>query len=182
MDGRFSDYIAIGRVVKPQGRKGEVLVEPLSDRPGRFPGLRRVFLPGPAETPREVAVDDVWPHKGRFVVKLAGIDSIDAAETLRGLDFRIPEEELEKLPEGSYYHHQLKGLEVEDEKGGPIGVVMGILEAGGEAPVLEIRGPGGELLLPLAEPFVRKVDLQGGRLVVVRPETMEVGASTGRVR
>ena len=166
--------VAIGRVVKPQGRRGEVVVEPFSDRPERFPGLRRAFVPAPDGKGREVRVAGCWPHKGRYVLKLEGVDSIDDAEAYRGLELRIPEEELETLPAGSYYHHQLRGLRVEDEQGRLVGTVEDILEAGGEAPVLVVRGSRGETMVPLAESFIRAVDLANGRVVVVVPELVDI--------
>jgi 16S rRNA processing protein RimM len=166
--------VAIGRVVKPQGRKGEVAVLPLSDRPDRFPGLRRAYVPGPGGEAREVHVTDCWPHKGRFVLKLEGVDSIDQAEAYRGLELRIGEEELAPLPAGSYYHHQLKGLRAEDTEGRPLGTAVDVMETGGEAPVLVVSGPQGEVLVPLAATFVREVDLQAGRLVLSIPETVTV--------
>jgi len=165
----FAELVAIGRVVKPQGRKGEVLVEPLSDRPDRFPALRAAYVPAPGGGSRQVAVESCWPHKGRFVLKLEGVDSIDEAEGYRGLELRIGEEELAALPPGSYYHHQLKGLRVEDPEGRSLGVAAELMETGA-SPVLVVRGPGRELLIPLAEPFVRRVDLEGGRMVVALPE------------
>jgi 16S rRNA processing protein RimM len=170
----FEGLVAIGRVVKPQGRKGEVVVQPFSDRPDRFPGLRRAYVPGPGGAAREVKVAGCWPHKGRFVLKLEGVDSIDAAEAYRGLELRIPEEDLPALPAGSYYHHQLRGLRAEDERGRVVGTVEDILEAGGEAPVLVLRGPRGETMVPLAESFVRSVDLAAGRVVVVVPELVDI--------
>jgi 16S rRNA processing protein RimM len=169
----WASLVAIGRVVKPQGRKGEVAVEPFSDRPGRFPSLRHAWVPAEKGAAREVSVTGCWAHKGRFVLKLEGVDSIDEAEALRGLELRIAEEELEALPEGSYYHHQLRGLRVEDGAGRLVGEVADILETGGEAPVLVVRGPEGETLVPLAESFVRVVDLPGGRMVVAVPEPAE---------
>lgn len=174
MAGRaFAELVAIGRVVKPQGRKGEVLVEPLSDRPDRFPALRAAFVTGPGGGSREVRVESCWPHKGRFVLKLEGVDSIDEAEGYRGLELRIGEEELAVLPPGSYYHHQLKGLRVVDPEGRALGVAADLMETGGASPVLVVRGPGGELLVPLAEDFVRSVDLAAGRMVVAVPETVD---------
>ena len=174
MAGRpFDDLVAIGRVVKPQGRKGEVLVQPLSDRPERFPGLRAAFVSAPGGGSRAVTVTSCWPHKGRFVLKLEGVDSIDEAEAYRGLELRIGEEELAVLPEGSYYHHQLKGLRVEDEQGKSLGVAADLLETGADSPVVVVRGDKGELLIPLAESFVRRVDLEGGRMVVAVPETLD---------
>jgi 16S rRNA processing protein RimM len=171
----YGDMITIGVVVKPQGRKGEVLVQPLSDLPDRFESLRRVFVPVPgAAGARAIAVTDRWPHKGRFVLKLEGVESIDEAEKYRGIELRIGEDEVEALPAGSYYHYQLKGLKVEDPAGRPLGTAADILVTGGEAPVLVVRGgPGGEVLIPMAEAFIRQVDLQQGRIVAVNPERMD---------
>ena len=170
MTALFRDLVAIGRVVKPQGRKGEVLTEPFSDRPDRFPSLRRAFVPGPEGRAREVRVTSCWPHKGRFVLKLEGVDSIDDAERYRGLELRIAEEDLLPLPAGSYYHHQLRGLRVEDPEGAALGTVADIMETGGDANVLVVRGAQGEILIPLADAFVKRVELGTGRLVAVKPD------------
>jgi 16S rRNA processing protein RimM len=167
---RFSDLVLVGRVVKPQGRRGEVAVLPFSDRPDRFPTLRRAFVEAPGGEAREVRVLRCWPHKGRFVLEIEGVSSIDEAEKLRGLELRIAEEELAALPEGSFYHHQLKGLRVEDETGVEIGVVDEVMETGAETRVLVVRGPGGETLLPLASGFVKAIDLAHGRILASRPE------------
>jgi 16S rRNA processing protein RimM len=166
----FQELVLVGRVVKPQGRHGEVAVLPITDREDRFPRLAHAFLPADGGEAREVRVERVWPHKGRFVVKLAGVDSIDAAEALRGLELRIAEQELAELPQGSYYYHQLVGLQVEDEAGAPLGSVGDVLETGAEARVLVVRGEGEETLVPFAAWFVREVDLERRRLVVRRPE------------
>ena len=170
----YDDMITIGAVIKPQGRKGEVLVQPLSDRPDRFESLRRVFVPIPgAAHARAVAVTNHWPHKGRIVLKLEGVDSIVEAERYRGIELRIGEDEVEALPAGSYYHYQLKGLKVEDPTGRPLGVAADVLVTGGEAPVLVVKGPGGEVLIPMAEAFIRQVDLEHGRIVAVNPEMVD---------
>ena len=169
----FADMVTIGRIVRPQGRKGEVVVEPLSDRPDRFPSLRQAFVAGDSGAARPVQVRDAWPHKGRFVLKLEGVDSIDDAERYRGLDLRIPEEDLSALPEGSYYHHQLRDLRVEDAGGREVGRVADVMKTGGEADVLVVRGANGETLIPLVDAFVREVDLPGGRVVVLVPELVD---------
>jgi 16S rRNA processing protein RimM len=169
----FEELVAIGRVVKPQGRKGELAAQPLSDRPDRFPTLKRVFLPRPDGTAVEMTVSSCWPHKGRFVLKLEGVDSIDEADRLRGLELRLPEEELAALPAGSYYHHQLKGLVVEDGAGRGLGRVVDIMATGAGADVLVVEGAAGESLIPLAEDFVQRVDLAQGRIVVRPPEYVD---------
>ena len=166
----FADLVLIGRVVKPQGRHGELAVEPLSDRPERFPQLDHAFLPSADGEAREVRIERAWPHKGRYVVKIAGVDSIAAAEALRGQELRIPEDELAPLPNGSYYHHQLVGLRVLDASGAPLGQVEDVIETGASAKVVVVRGPLGETLLPFAASFVKRVDLEAQVMVVERPE------------
>jgi 16S rRNA processing protein RimM len=165
-----AELVVIGRVVKPQGRRGEVLVHPLSDRPDRFASLHRALLAAPSGETREVKVTSSWPHKGRHVLKLEGVDSIDDAEGIRGWSLGIAEENLTPLPEGSYYHHQLRGLTVTDGAGVEVGVVEDVMETGAGAPILVVRGSDGETLVPLATDFVKQVDLAGDRLVIERPE------------
>jgi 16S rRNA processing protein RimM len=169
----FADLVAIGRVVKPQGRRGEVLTEAFSDRPDRFPSLHRAFVPGPGGEAREVTVTSCWPHKGRFVLKLQGVDSIDAAEAFRGQELRIPEHELAPLPTGSFYYHELKGLQAESPAGKRLGTVRDVLETGAGAPVLVIGDGASEQLVPLAEEFVTRVDVAGGRLLVAQREWVD---------
>ncbi len=165
-----TELVIIGRVVKPQGRRGEVLVHPLSDRPERFPTLEKAFLTGSGASPREVRVTSTWPHKGRHVLKLEGVDSIDEAERLRGCELGIAEKELAPLPEGSFYHYQLKGLQVADGGGGEVGVVEDVMETGAGAPILVVRGTQGETLVPFADHFVKTVDLARARIIIERPE------------
>jgi 16S rRNA processing protein RimM len=168
----FDQLVTIGRAVKPQGRHGELAVEVLTDFPERFDSLRKVFVPGPSGGAREVEVEAARPHKGRMLVKLRGVDSIDAAEAYRGMDLRIAEDDLARLPAGSYYHYQLKGLEVVDAASGQVvGRVEDLLETGA-AMVLVIRGEAGETLIPLADEFVKSVDLPAHRMVVRVPETL----------
>jgi len=166
----FRDLVLVGRVVKPQGRHGEVVVLPLSDRPDRFPGLRRAFVEASGGGVRELKVARCWPHKGRFVLQIEGVASIDEAEALRGKELRIAEEELATLPQGSFYHHQLAGLRVEDEAGAAIGLVEDVWETGQDSRVLVVRGPEGETLIPFVSAFVKEVDLGRGRILAVRPE------------
>lgn len=173
---KASGLVSIGRVLRPQGRKGEVLAMPLSDHPERFPELVEVSVEDEAGALQRLRVTDCWPHKGRFVLKFEGIDSIDAADTLRGRDLVIAENELLPLPPGSYYHHQLRGLRVQDAAGRPLGRVQDVLETGA-VPVLQIDNDGREILLPLAEPFVAAVDVAGGALTVTPDAIQELAHS-----
>lgn len=163
----ISGLVTIGWVVKPQGRKGEVLTESLSDRPERFPSLTRAFVSGPSCPDQEIRITSCWPHKGRFVLKIEGVDSIDDAERYRGAEIRV--DGVPALPEGSYYHYELVGLKAVDGNGRDLGTVADLLETGADAKVLVVRqDQGGEALYPLAAPFVKRVDLEG-KILVLEP-------------
>ena len=66
-------FLAIARILRPQGRKGEVAAEILTDFPARFQQIQSVFLEVPGHTPRPVNLERAWPHKGRIILKFAGI-------------------------------------------------------------------------------------------------------------
>lgn len=168
----YADLVTIGRVVRPQGRKGELLTLPLTDRPDRFERLRAVYVPGPGGSARSVAVTSCWPHKGRYVVKIEGVDCISDAEAFRGVDLRLSEDELGPLPEGTYYLHQLRGLRAEAVDGVEIGSIADVMETGSTAVLVIRRGPE-ETLLPLCADFVERVDLAAGRIIVRLPRMEE---------
>jgi len=164
MSAGVAERVAIGRVVRPHGRHGEVVVEPWTDTPGRFPGLRHAFLRREGSD-TEVTVAGCRAHQGRYLLKLEGVDSIDDAEQLRDGQLTIDESEVPALPAGSYYHYELIGMQAERLDGAPLGRVASLMETGG-TPVLCIEGDRGELLVPLAERYLSRVDVAEGRLIL----------------
>ncbi len=87
-----ADFITLARVVKTQGRRGEVASDVLSDIPGRFiVGMKLLALPRESNAHRrELELEDLWPHKGLLVLKFAGVDSIPEAEALIGCELQVP--------------------------------------------------------------------------------------------
>ncbi|MBN2368853.1 MAG: 16S rRNA processing protein RimM [Vicinamibacteria bacterium] len=168
----FSELVVIGQVVRPQGRFGELLVESLSDRPERFPSLRRAFMESPPEGAEEVRVVSCRPHGKRWVLKLSGVEGIDGAARLRGRKLAIPEADLAPLPDGFFYHHQLRGLVVESGSSETLGRVEDVVETGA-ATVLVIRDGSREILVPFAESFIRSVRLDEGRIVVALQKVVD---------
>jgi 16S rRNA processing protein RimM len=165
--------VAIGRIARAHGRCGEVAVDPLTDFPERFADLERIFVEGPGAgdgEPVAFSIEGFRMHKGRPVLKLAGISSIGEAETLCGRELGIPESELRPLPEGSYYHFQLRGLAVADRASGEIGAVVDVLTTGGTDVLVVRREDGTETLVPLCEEIVRSVDPARGRVEIEAPE------------
>lgn len=138
------------------------MVEPLTDNEDRFGSLDEVRLVRPSGSASRFRITSLFPHKGRLVIQFEGVSSIDAAEGLRGAELRIPIDTLPKLPAGSYYHHELRGLDVRVESGASLGTVTDLWETGA-TPVLVIHDDKKrETLLPLVDAFILEVDVQNG--------------------
>jgi 16S rRNA processing protein RimM len=161
-----ADSVTIGIVLRPHGIRGEVVVEPLTDNETRFSGLDDVRLVRPSGSSVRLKIASMFPHKGRLVIQFEGIRSIEDAETLRAAELRIPIASLPPLPKGSYYHHELRGLDVRIESGASVGTVRDLWETGA-APVLVIQDDLGlETLLPLVDAFIIEVNVKGGYMRV----------------
>jgi 16S rRNA processing protein RimM len=171
--GRF---LTVARIVKPQGRRGEVAAEILTDFPERFAKLHRVYLEGSNGAAESFELEAAWPHKGRIILKISGVNSIDDAERLRGNFVLIPHEEKTALPAGSYFVWELEGCRVMRITGGveeEIGTVTDVERTGG-ADLLHVAGArtGRELLIPLAEAICRRIDTKAKAIWIDPPEDL----------
>ena len=157
-------YVAVGRVLRPWGLRGDVKVESLTDFPERFTPGAALWVGGVHRT-----VERSRSQKGDLYVKLSGLDDAAQAETARGQLLEVPESDLRELPAGEYYHHQLRGLTVRSTAGEELGRVAEILDSGGNS-VLVVQGDRGEVLVPYIDDVIRRVDLDAGAIEV---EVME---------
>jgi 16S rRNA processing protein RimM len=163
-------YLAIGRIVGAHGVRGELTVEILTEDPDRFRLLDRVYIGPEDEEPVSWRLSSYRLHKGRALLKLAGLDDRTAAEGFRSQIVQVRREEALPLAEGEYYEYQILGLAVRTVTGEALGTVADIIDTGAND-VYAVRGPDGrELLIPALESVVRLVDLQAGWLVVELPE------------
>ena len=156
--------VKIGYIRRAVGLRGEVEVEPLTDDTRRFrPGLSMRA----GASMRQV--EAVRHGSGTVVLKFTGVDSRDLADDLRGKYLEIGAAEVPPLPEGSYYHWQLLGLEVVDPAGVRLGEVTDILD--NSANDVYVVGQGdSQMLVPAVAEVVRSVDLAAGRMVVDLPD------------
>lgn len=158
-------FLAIGRILKPHGIKGGVLVEVMTDFPGkRFSGRKTVYL-GTPDSAEPYDMICLQAHGERYVVRFEGYSTRTDVEGLRGLLIQVPISEAITLPEDEYYLYQLMGLQVFTEDGELLGEVIDILSTGANE-VYVVRGERGEVLIPAIEDVVRKIDLEGGRLII----------------
>src|SRR5437867_2638122 len=148
---RETDLI-VGRVLKPWGREGAVLVAPFARDAGRFERLGEVQATARACV-RPLHVEEVRVDRhGRAVVRFAEVHSIEGAEALKGAELWVAREQAERPAGESYFHHELVGLEVWDGERA-LGRVDKVLETGG-AYVLVVEGKAGEVLIPFARGIV----------------------------
>jgi len=168
-----TEFITLARVVKTQGRHGEVAAEIHSDVPDRFAaGMMLFALSKSGDSRREVEIENLWPHKGLLVLKLAGIDSISDAETLIGSELQVPRAERAELEQGWNYVSDLVGCTVFDH-GREIGRIEDVQSGAGEAPLLMVEGAGGKKYdVPFAEAYLEGVDLPLRQVRMKLPEGM----------
>src|SRR5690242_17514278 len=101
--GRNEEFITIAKVVKTQGRVGELAAEIFTDFPEKFAERKEVSALLENGTRRALSVEDTWPHKGQMVLKFSGIDSINDAEELLRAEIQIPKAERAELEQGSVW-------------------------------------------------------------------------------
>ena len=151
-------WLRVAHIVRPQGRSGEVVAELLTDFPQRFTEHPAVQLRAPgAESPAENATVELSRlHAGRIVLKLAGCDSMEAAERLRGYDIVVGWAERMPLEEDAIYVAELAGASLLDTRSGQVvGTILDVDRATGGTPLLivERADSGGELLAPFVKAY-----------------------------
>ncbi len=171
------EFVTLARVAKTQGRHGEVAADLFSDFPERFAERHRVFALNAQGERREMELEGFWPHKGRIVLKFAGVDSISDAEGLIGSEIQIPVSERAELEEGANYISDLVGCMViakvaGSERERELGPLRAVQFGAGEAALLVIGEGRQELLIPYATEFVKRVDVEHKRIELLLPEGM----------
>lgn len=165
-------WVVIGRVVKAHGLRGEVVVHPLSDVPGRFDAGTEVVV---GDTSRVITASR--PHQGRLLLTFDDVVGRDAAERLRGRD--VLAEPVDVSDSETFYAHELVGLEVLHVDGRHLGVVTALIELPEAAgyDLLEVDRAGTLWLLPCADDLVEAVEDEDGTwtLVVDPPEGLVDG-------
>ena len=156
--------VAVGRIVRAHGVRGEVVVRRFGDTAGVLDRGRelRTEMAGHEVT---LAVAAARPHHGGWLVTFEGVSDRNAAEALVGVTLTLSEDSFPPLGEGAYYHFELVGFEVVTVEEEPLGTVEAVLETGAND-VLEVQGPRGEVLLPMIEPVVEKIDREHKRILV----------------
>lgn len=157
-------YLAIGKVVRAHGLRGEISVSILTEFPDRFDTTEWVYLGDEFEATPYRLEHYRW-HQKNILLTLAGVTDRSQAEKLRGQLVQVPLEEAVPLPDGAYYFYQLVGLTVVTTSGDELGTVVDILETGAND-VYVVAKAGREILLPAIDQVVQTIDPEAGVMIV----------------
>ena len=185
-------FVAVARILRARGNKGEVAAELLTDFPERLPVIKEMFLRAESGARRGVVLREFWVdrnHPGKAVFHFEGIDSIHDAEKLRGLEVQIPFEQRAEVPSGSFFVTDLIGCSVFEiaataspmrsspcslaEAATLLGKVRDVYFPGeGQpgTPLLAVDTSCGEVLVPLAEDICTMIEITARRIEVKLPE------------
>jgi 16S rRNA processing protein RimM len=155
------ETLAVGRIIRPHGVRGGLLLEPYSELVTAVSVGMRVFL---GDARMAATVSGLRRHGDRYLLELKGCATREAAESWRSAEVRVAAEQVEALPPGTYFHWQILGLTVLTDEGQVLGQVTEILSTGAND-VYVVRGER-ELLLPATAEVVREVDSAGGKMIV----------------
>ena len=156
------DFLAVGRVLRPHGVRGELLLSTLTDYPEHLSKQTVIYL---GEPPQAHPLAGVRIHRSQLIIRLADCHDRVGADAFRDQIVQIEAQSAAPLPPGLYYHHQLIGLAVFSDQGEHLGELTEVLETGAND-VYVVTGPQGELLLPVIADVIRSVDLDSHRLTV----------------
>ncbi len=164
-------YLLIGRVVKPQGIRGEVKVLPITDDPARFLRLKTAYIQtADGFVPRRVLSARVGSDA--VYLSLEGIPDRNAAEGARGLELFVDRDNAVKLPVGRYFIEDLVGCSVATDQGRAIGTLSEVFSAGG-ADVWRVQGAK-TVLFPALKALIVSVDITSRRIVIRDDKLSEV--------
>ena len=171
----WDSMITVGRIVRPHGHRGAVVVEPESDFASeRFEKGAAIQFLSDGQL-REIRILDSREFRGRWILTLEGVSSMNDAEALRGSELRIAADDVKTLGPGAHYVYDLVGCRIETVDGRIVGTVTDVLFNTG-IPTLVAAGTsgeevsGGEVLVPLVDEICRIVDPAGKRIVIDPPE------------
>jgi 16S rRNA processing protein RimM len=157
------ERLVVGLVRGFHGLKGTVRVESLTDRAEeRFAVGRSLFVEG-GDAP--LTIVEAQPDAHGWRLRFAEVPDRSAAESMRDVYLEAVVAPGEELPRGEFYWHQVVGASVADTDGSPLGQVVDVYRAGG-AEVVSVRGPAGDLDVPLVRAVVRIFAPGRGEIVV----------------
>lgn len=161
--GGVTEFLAVGRLGRTHGVRGEIRLLVLTDFPERLQPGRTLFV---GENHFPLTIDRRRDHNAGLLLAFEGYDTVEAAGELTNLYVYVRAEDAPPLPEGEYYHHELIGLEVFTDTGERLGELSQVLVTGANDVYVVLSASGSEILLPATEEVILDIDLAQGRMRV----------------
>lgn len=164
-------YFTVGTITSTHGIRGEVRVFPKTDfEEQRFKKGTKLYVRSDNlknSSYIEVIVQTARKHKNLWLVSFLDLNTISDVEKWKGMDLCVPESDLMELPEGTYYFHQLIGLQVQTEEGTVVGDIVEVLTPGAND-VYVVRGSlqKKDILLPAIPECIKSVNLESGVMII----------------
>ncbi len=160
--------VPLGEIVATHGLDGWVKFHPFNVDGDTLGAGLQVYLEK-AKGQALYEVESSKPHKNQLLIKLRGIDHIEAAKPLIGATLQVDTSALAALEPGQYYQYQVVGFDVVDTNGKAIGKLIATLKsAGGDLYV--VQGAEKEHLIPAVKEIVEKVDFDEKKVIVNPPD------------
>jgi 16S rRNA processing protein RimM len=168
-DAEWNECAVVGRIARTHGHRGQVIVNPDTDFVEERFRVGAELLAKRAGVIGRVRITAMRVHLGRPVIAIEGVDTMNDAEDMAGVELRVPVEELAPLPDGMFYRHDLIGCRVDTTGGAAVGEVTAV-EGELGASRLVVKEPGGEVLVPLVQTICVVIDIAARRIVIDPPE------------
>ena len=163
------ERVVVAEILRPRGNRGEVCARSQTDVPGRLNGLQEAKARLADGSDVDVTLAEAWQHRGDWVLKFAGVDSITEAERFRGADLWVPLAERGTLADGEWFQSDLLDCAVVDGSSGRVlGKVEGWQQYGGPS-LMEVRVDGREVLIPFV-PAICQVNIAERVVLVNMPD------------
>jgi 16S rRNA processing protein RimM len=163
------DFYYLGKVIKAYGNKGHVMVTLDVDDPSAYLNTESVFLDLQGERIPFFIEELELKHNKKAVIRFQDVNSIEDAGIYAGLEMYLPVSQLPPLEGDQFYFHEVKGFRVTDLKHGDIGVIDDILELPHQS-LFQIRSGDREILVPIVDEVIIKVDRENRVLEIEAPE------------
>lgn len=164
----FKDYFYLGAVTRTHGYDGKLQLFLDVDTPADYEEINMVFV-NIHQSPVPYFIERSTLKNNKLVVKFQDVDDEETAQTLVGNEIYLPLAALPKLSGNKFYFHEVIGFQVRDEKFGEIGILEEILDYPGQA-LMQVFYEGKEVLIPMNDPVIEKVDRAAKILYIKAPE------------
>lgn len=164
----MTKHIQVGKIINTHGIKGDVKIMPLTEDKNRFKKLEYIYIEGIEE---KMFIEKVWFKKNFPILKLKGYNNINDVLKFKEKYLLIDETQKVELSEDEYFIYDMIGLEVYDNEKNKIGAIKDVLKPGAND-VYVVKNGNKEYLIPAAKEFIKKVDIEAGKMIIQPIEGM----------